>query len=107
MVQWVNDLACLCGGTGLIFSPAQWVKDPVLLQLWHRLQLRLDPFHMPWVQLKKKRKRHRNGFVPNILYLADFTLLYGCVVLLLSHLAVICSFHFCRVCHCVKLTKLI
>ena len=40
----------------------QWVKDPVLPQLWCRLQLqlRINPwpgnFHVPWVQLKKKRK---------------------------------------------------
>ena len=27
MVQWVNNLTCLCGGTGLIPGPAQWVKD--------------------------------------------------------------------------------
>ena len=52
VVQWVNDLACLCGGTGSIPGLAQWVKDPVLLQLWHSLQLWLgfDPwpryFHM-------------------------------------------------------------
>ena len=59
VVQWVNDPACLCGGTGLIPSLAQWVKDAVLLQLWHRPQprLRFDPwpgnFHMPWVHPKK------------------------------------------------------
>ena len=35
VVQWVNDSACLCGGTGLIPTLAQWVKDlVVLLQLW-------------------------------------------------------------------------
>ena len=34
MAQWVNHLACLCGGTGLIPSLVQWVKDPALLQLW-------------------------------------------------------------------------
>ena len=28
-----------CGGTGLIPGPVQWVKDPALLQLGHRLQL--------------------------------------------------------------------
>ena len=41
----------------------QWVKDPELLQLWHRpyLQHRFDPrpgnFHMPWVQQKEKKKK--------------------------------------------------
>lgn len=63
VAQWVNDLTCLCGSAGLVPSPAQWVKDPALLQLWHRsqLQLELDPwpgnFPMPWGQPKKK-KRH-------------------------------------------------
>ena len=46
MVQWVKDLACLCGSTGLIPSLAQWVKDLALQQLWRRLQLhlRFDPW---------------------------------------------------------------
>ena len=26
MVQWVNDLACLCGGAGSIPDLVQWVK---------------------------------------------------------------------------------
>ena len=45
----------------MIPRPVQWVKDPVLLQLWCRLQLRLrfDPwsrnFHMLWVWLKEKK----------------------------------------------------
>ena len=53
VAQWVNNPACLCGGAGLIPSPDQWVKDLILLQLWHRgqLQLRFDPwpgnFHTP------------------------------------------------------------
>ena len=45
VVQWVNDLASLCGGTGSDPNPVQWIKDPVLLQLWCRsqLQLRFSP----------------------------------------------------------------
>ena len=41
----------------------QWVKDPALLPLWHRLQLQcgfslwLGNFHIPWVQQKKKKKK--------------------------------------------------
>ena len=33
MMQWSNDLACLCGGMGSIPGLAHWVKDLVLLQL--------------------------------------------------------------------------
>lgn len=53
---------CPCGGLGSITSLVQWVKDLVLLQLWHilQLQLRFDPwprhFHMPQVQPKGKKK---------------------------------------------------
>ena len=59
MVQWVNDLVCLC--TRSIPSLVQWVKDPALLQLWLRSQLwlRFDPtcFHMPWGSQKRNRER--------------------------------------------------
>ena len=27
MVQWVNDLACLCGGASSISNQVDWVKD--------------------------------------------------------------------------------
>ena len=33
-------LGC-CWGVDLICSSAEWIKDPGLLQLWHRLQLQL------------------------------------------------------------------
>ena len=62
VVQWVNEPTCLCGIAGSIPRPAQWVKDPVLPQLWQRsqMQLRFDPwprnFHIPQVQPKKKKK---------------------------------------------------
>ena len=62
MAQWVNDLACLCGGIGLIPGLVSYVKDLVFLQLWCRSQhwFRFDPwpgnFHVPWGQLKKKKK---------------------------------------------------
>ena len=64
VAQWVNDLACLCGGMGLIPSPVWWGKGPVLLQLWHRSQMWLGfalwpgNFHMPLGQLKKKKKKN-------------------------------------------------
>ena len=51
----VNDPAYLCGGAGSIPALVQWAKDPVLLQLWLRLQLWFgsDPwprnFHTLWV----------------------------------------------------------
>ena len=65
MAQWVNDLACLCGGTGSNPSPAQWVKHLALLQVWCRLHLwlRFDPwrrnFHMlqGWLKKKKRKKK--------------------------------------------------
>ena len=62
MVQWGNDLACLRGGAGQNPGPAQWVKNPALLQLWHRSQLqpKSNPwsgnFHVPQVWLKKKKR---------------------------------------------------
>ena len=55
-----------CWDAGLILSPAQWVKDRVLLQLWHRslLWLRSDPWpgsyvchRAPEKGKKKKKKR--------------------------------------------------
>ena len=33
MARWLNDLACLCGGTSLIPGLVQGVKDQVVLQL--------------------------------------------------------------------------
>ena len=62
MAQWVNDPAYLCGGAGMILGLARWVKDLVLLWLWHRSQLwlRFNPclrnFHMLQGWLKKKKK---------------------------------------------------
>ena len=38
VAQWVKDL---CTGTGPIPGQVQWVKVPVLPQLWCRSQLRL------------------------------------------------------------------
>ena len=51
------------GIAALIPGPVQWVKEPTLLQLWHRSQmwLRFGPwpgaFHTPQVQSKKKKKK--------------------------------------------------
>ena len=36
MMQWANDLACFCGGTGLIPGQHGGLKDPALPTLWHR-----------------------------------------------------------------------
>ena len=49
MAQWVNDLASLCGGAGWISCLVQWVKDPALPQMWHRLQPQLG-YH-PWPRI--------------------------------------------------------
>ena len=62
---WCSGLRtqhCLCGGTGSIPGLVHWVKDLMLLQLWHRsqLQLRFDPgssnFHVLQGAAKKKEK---------------------------------------------------
>ena len=55
MVQWVNDLACLCGSTSSVSSLALWVKDPA----WPQLRLRFDPwprnFHIQWGAARKEK----------------------------------------------------
>ena len=45
---WCNRIAGVSAVLGCRFNPgpAQWVKDPVLSQLWHRLKLWLE--HDPW-----------------------------------------------------------
>ena len=63
VVQWVKDSSYLCEGAGLTPGPTQWLKDLLLPQLWYRLPLhiRFNPwprnFHVPHVQLKKKKER--------------------------------------------------
>ena len=65
VVPWVSDLACLCGGAGLIPGPVKQVKDPVLPQLWcsSQMQLGFDPwpanFHTPQMWPPKERKIKR------------------------------------------------
>ena len=63
---WHSRLRIWCylyGGTGSIPGLVQWVKDPVLLQLWRRLQLRLEfepwpgNFHMPWLPSTARGKK--------------------------------------------------
>ena len=63
MAQWVNDLACLCGGTSWILSPAQWVKALALLQLRFRFNTWPGNFHMPqvWPKKKKEKKKKKQG----------------------------------------------
>ena len=75
MALWINDLAYLYGIASLIPDPVWWVKDPALLQLWHRsqMQLRISYWprnsHMLGMQPKKaktkqketKKKQPQNG----------------------------------------------
>ena len=62
VVLWVNDPTHLHGVAGSIPSPAQWVMDLALLQLWHRSQTGrgFSPwpgnYHVLWVQPKKEKK---------------------------------------------------
>ena len=44
----------LYGGASLISGPEQWVKDPVLPQLWHSLAQEL-PYAVGWPKKKKKK----------------------------------------------------
>ena len=63
MAEQINDPTCLCGGTSSIPGLVQWVKDPELLQLWHRSWLWLgfspwlETLHMLLVQPKKEKKK--------------------------------------------------
>ena len=57
--QW--DQQCLCSTRTQVQSPgpAQWVKDPALLQLWQRLQLwlRSDPWPRNYICYGAERKK--------------------------------------------------
>jgi len=48
----------------LIPNPVQWVKDPLLLQLWLRFSPWLKNFCRPWVwpfkETKERKKNVRN-----------------------------------------------
>jgi len=63
VVQWVHDLTCLCGGTGLIPGLAQWVKELGFLQLWLRWQLWLgfDSIRHGGDKEKKKTKKEQTN----------------------------------------------
>ena len=69
MAQWVNDPACLGGGSSLLPDPTQWVKDLALLQLWHRLhlQLKFDPWPGTSIchggSLKKRKEKETEEFL--------------------------------------------
>ena len=75
-----------CRGKGSISSPVQCVKDPALLQLWHRLQLCLGfdllAQKLPYAVGAGKRERERDGSDGTVrrvkalsnLILADFPL---------------------------------
>ena len=64
MVQWVKDLtavAWVAAVLGSIPSLVQWVKDPVLPQLWLGFSPWPRNFHMPRVQtIKTKQNKNEN-----------------------------------------------
>ena len=62
VVQWLNDLFGLCGGTGSIPGLGQWVKDPGLLQLELQL-LQLELRYATGCGQKRKKKRDRRLFI--------------------------------------------
>ena len=55
-LPWHSGLMILYGGSSSIPSPAQWAKDPPLLQLWHRSRAWSRNFQMLWVQPQKGKK---------------------------------------------------
>ena len=64
---WPNRIGNILEALGCRFNPwpAQWVKDPALLLLWHRLQWQLGSYpwpgnsicHQGLEGLKRKKKR--------------------------------------------------
>ena len=62
---------------GSIPSPAQWVKDPVLPQLWHRLHLGFGPD--PWprnsicLEVAKKENTGNKTYISFLLKLALYS----------------------------------
>ena len=69
VAQQVNDSALsLCWCAGLIFGPAQWVKDPALPQLWHRLQAAAQIQSLTWKLLyaASAAKKNKQTKIPNI-----------------------------------------
>ena len=50
MGQWVNNLACLCGGAGSVSNPSPWVKDLTLPQL------QFLAWELPYVASAAKKK---------------------------------------------------
>ena len=70
LLLWCNGIGGILGALGhggdSIPSPAQWVMDPALPQLWLRLQMRLGSDPWPWNSTchgaaKEKERKEKKG----------------------------------------------
>ena len=70
---WCSGIGGVCSArdAGLILSLAQWIKDSVMPQLWHRWQfwLGFDPWPGNYICWPKKKKKRNIKYLMNNLYI--------------------------------------